>query len=249
MKIPISIALLAASALTVSAFAQDAKAPAQKAEATSASAPTGDAAIVAAQLPSYPLTTCVVSGEALDAESPTDIVHDGRLVRLCCGMCKKSFAKNPDEFIAEIDKAVVAAQKDTYPLEKCVVSDEKLGSMGDPIEYVSGTRLVRFCCKGCIKSFAKKPDEYLAKIDAALIEQQLASYPLEVCPFSKHPLEEGKAVNTLYGTRLVRVCCNDCVAHVQTSPDKALAMLDAATKTPLGASGVKQKAAGGAEKH
>lgn len=61
-----------------------------------------------------------------------------------------------------------------YPLTTCVVSGEKLGSadMGPPIDYIhkeSGKpdRLVRFCCKGCIRDFKKDPAKYLKMIDDA----------------------------------------------------------------------------------
>jgi hypothetical protein len=61
-----------------------------------------------------------------------------------------------------------------YPLTTCVVSGEKLGSpdMGPPVDYIhkeSGKpdRLVRFCCKGCIKDFKKDPAKYLKMIDDA----------------------------------------------------------------------------------
>ncbi len=40
--------------------------------------------------------------------------------------------------------------------------------MGEPINYVSGNRLVRLCCKGCIKTFRKDPTKFTAKIDAVL---------------------------------------------------------------------------------
>lgn len=58
-----------------------------------------------------------------------------------------------------------------YPLKTCVVSDEKLGGMGDIIHYnhqVKGQpdREVQFCCKMCVPQFKKNPAKYLAKIDA-----------------------------------------------------------------------------------
>ncbi len=76
------------------------------------------------------------------------------------------------------DKATIDALKKTYPLQTCVVSNEKLevSSMGAPIDYLytskdkdgkESTRLVRFCCKSCVKDFNKDPQKYLSKIDAA----------------------------------------------------------------------------------
>ena len=54
-----------------------------------------------------------------------------------------------------------------------VSGDElKPGEMGPPIDYVykqegKPDRLVRFCCKNCIKDFKKDPAKYLQKIDDA----------------------------------------------------------------------------------
>jgi hypothetical protein len=76
------------------------------------------------------------------------------------------------------DKQIIDAQKKTYPLTTCVVSNEKLEttSMGAPIDYLykskdkdgkETVRLVRFCCKSCVRKFTKDPQKYLEKIDAA----------------------------------------------------------------------------------
>jgi hypothetical protein len=66
-----------------------------------------------------------------------------------------------------------AGAKAGYPLTTCVVSGDKLGGdMGDPVDYVykqSGKpdRLIRFCCKDCIKDFEKDPAQYVKKLDEA----------------------------------------------------------------------------------
>jgi hypothetical protein len=65
---------------------------------------------------------------------------------------------------------------ETYPLTTCVVSGEKLGSMGPAYVYVheeagKPKRLVKFCCKGCVKSFKKDPEKYLKKMDQAASAQ------------------------------------------------------------------------------
>ncbi len=194
-----------------------------------AAAVVDQAAVVAAQLPSYPLKDCVVSGEGLHAMGkPIDIVHDGKLVRLCCKGCKKMLRKKPAEIVAKIDAAVIAAQKPTYPLKKCVVSGEGLASMGGPIDVVHGTRLVQLCCDGCKKGFARKPERFLAKIDAALIETQKKSYPLKSCPVSGEPLGDGH--DFLYGTQLVRTCCAGCEKPFRKDGEKLVAKIVKARK-------------------
>ncbi len=54
-----------------------------------------------------------------------------------------------------------------YPLDTCVVSGEKLGSMGDPVVYDHEGTEVRFCCPSCVKEFKKDPKKYLAALEAA----------------------------------------------------------------------------------
>jgi len=55
-----------------------------------------------------------------------------------------------------------------YPLKTCVVSGEKLGSMGKSFVHTYEGREVQFCCKACLKDFNKDPQKYLKKLaDAA----------------------------------------------------------------------------------
>jgi len=63
-------------------------------------------------------------------------------------------------------KAKVEAQIPSYPLKTCLVSGDDLGGMGEPVNTLYGDRLVRFCCKGCVKSFNKNPGKYLPKLEA-----------------------------------------------------------------------------------
>jgi len=197
--------------------------------AQEAKAAPSDAEVIAKQGPSYPLTTCPISHEALDAMGkPVEIVHEGRLVRLCCKSCVKEFKQDPAATLKTIDEAVIAAQRDSYPLKTCVVSGEELGGMGAPKELVYGTRLVRLCCKSCVKGFQKDPASFLAQVDAALIAEQKKTYPLTTCVVSGEALE-GDATDHLYGTRLVRFCCSKCAKGFEQEPAKYLAALDKAS--------------------
>lgn len=81
------------------------------------------------------------------------------------------------------DAAWLAQAKAVYPLKTCVVSDEEFGgSMGEPIDYVyqqagKPDRLVRFCCKSCLKDFNKVPAKYLKVIDEAAAKAGKNSQP------------------------------------------------------------------------
>ena len=52
-----------------------------------------------------------------------------------------------------------------YPKTTCIVSDEKLGEMGDAVVFVHEGQEVKFCCKSCVKDFKKDPAKYLKKLD------------------------------------------------------------------------------------
>jgi len=76
---------------------------------------------------------------------------------------------------ADDHAAWLAKAKASYPLDTCVVSGDELegGEMGAPVDFVykqdgKPDRLVRFCCKDCIKDFKQDPEKYLHKIDAAV---------------------------------------------------------------------------------
>ena len=57
----------------------------------------------------------------------------------------------------------LAAAK-AYTLETCIVSDAKLGSMGEPYVIQHEGQEVKFCCDGCLPKFEKDPTKYLTKL-------------------------------------------------------------------------------------
>lgn len=61
-----------------------------------------------------------------------------------------------------------------YPLEKCIVSDEKLGGMGKPFVFVHEDQEFKLCCKSCLKDFNKNPAKYLKKLKDAEAEKSKA---------------------------------------------------------------------------
>jgi YHS domain-containing protein len=131
--------------------------------------PKVDAAMIEQQAPHYSLLTCPVSGEKLgDMGKPIDFLYKNRLVRFCCGECKSEFLKDPAKYVAKLDAAVIEAQAKAYPVKTCVVSGEAFGGdMGEPVDYILGNRMVRVCCKSCVKKLRKDPLTYLKKVEAA----------------------------------------------------------------------------------
>jgi YHS domain-containing protein len=60
--------------------------------------------------------------------------------------------------------AASAAEVKPYPSDVCIVSGNKLGSMGTPVTIVHNGQEVKFCCKPCVAKFKKDPEKYLKKI-------------------------------------------------------------------------------------
>lgn len=51
-----------------------------------------------------------------------------------------------------------------YPLDVCIVSGNRLGSMGDPVTKVHDGQEVKFCCAPCVDEFDANPAEFLEKL-------------------------------------------------------------------------------------
>lgn len=62
------------------------------------------------------------------------------------------------------EHAAATGNAKPYPLNTCIVSDEKLGSMGDPIVDVYNGQQIKFCCKSCVADFKKEPQKFMAKV-------------------------------------------------------------------------------------
>jgi hypothetical protein len=59
-----------------------------------------------------------------------------------------------------------------YPLELCIVTDNDLGSMGDPRTFVYEGQEIKICCKPCEKKFLKNPAKYLEKLEPKKVEKK-----------------------------------------------------------------------------
>lgn len=190
-----------------------------------------DEQIIVEQMMHYPLDTCPISGHELLDEGdhkPVNVVYDNRLIRLCCEDCEEDLAADPKAVMAELDKQIADAQRESYPLSECPVSGQTLGSMGEPFEIVFENRLVRFCCDGCLEDFHADPHASMAKIDKGYADAQRASYPLKTCVVSGEELGSmGEAYEVVAGNRLVRLCCDRCLSKLKKDPAKYLAKLDA----------------------
>lgn len=58
-----------------------------------------------------------------------------------------------------------------YPLPDCVISEEKLGSLGKPIVLIYEGQEIKVCCRDCKKTFERNPAKAMAKFEAAVKAQ------------------------------------------------------------------------------
>lgn len=181
----------------------------------------------------YPLSVCPVTGKALGSMgAPVVKKYDGREVRFCCAGCVPKFDSDLQASFSKLDKQIVASQLSLYPLQTCVVAGGKLGSMGEPDNFVYRNRLVRFCCAGCRGNFQKDPAKYLKLLDDAAAAQQRASYPLKTCPVSGQQLGSmGDPAEMILAGRLVRLCCPPCERQLHENPARFIAQIDEAWRT------------------
>ena len=105
------------------------------------------------------------------ASTPFALAHEGHN--------KDKADSSPAGSLIKADAAGVSAEwlakaKTEYPLNTCMVSEDKLeeGDMGPPQDMVyrregQPDRLVRLCCNHCVRDFNKDPAKYLKMIDDA----------------------------------------------------------------------------------
>lgn len=177
----------------------------------------------------YTLSTCPVSGEPLGSMGDPIIKEiDGREVRLCCKMCVSKFEKNADAYFKEIDEQMIADQMPYYPMTTCAISGEPLVEDGEDIaiNLIHDNRLVRLCCKMCVKEFNKDPGAYIAKLDQAAADAQRPDYPLDKCMIGGKLGSMGEPSEIVLAGRLIRFCCSMCEPKVIDNPAKYLEQLD-----------------------
>ena len=64
------------------------------------------------KIKSYPLKTCVVSGEKLgEMGKPYVFTNDTREIKLCCKDCLKDFKKDPDKYVKKLEEAEAKDKK------------------------------------------------------------------------------------------------------------------------------------------
>lgn len=133
-----------------------------------------DARMVLDQMPTYSMTTCVVGGDEL-GDDAIDFVYRNRLIRFCCEGCIDKFQANPVAYLATLDKAAIAQQRESYPFDYCLaMPDDTLDEGAPAYEIVVAGRLIRLCCEDCERKVQKNPRKFIALVDEARKAQHAA---------------------------------------------------------------------------
>lgn len=170
----------------------------------------------------YPDNLCIVSDEPLEEDIVT-VTVEGETFKTCCKKCAAKVEKDHAKYSAKLAEKQKAAQLASYPLKTCAVSTKELGSMGEPVQVMLEGTLVQLCCKSCTKKAMSKPAEMAQKVkDAAYAAQQKTANT--TCPVGGEKLED-KVVEVMFGTKLVRFCCEKCAAKFEQEPAKYEAKL------------------------
>lgn len=133
------------------------------------------------------------------------------------------------------------AKGSPYPLATCPVSGKPLTKdsvtfvMEDKANPLNDGREIRLCCANCVDPFKTDPQKFLPAIDAAIIAQQKARYPLTHCvvmtedelPASGSP-DADKIKEVVVLNDMVRLCCPGCMKKLKKDPTKYLAEINAA---------------------
>jgi hypothetical protein len=186
----------------------------------------------AADVAPYPLDVCIVGkGKLGSMGDPVIKQYDGREVRFCCAGCIGAFEADKAGFFKKIDEKIIKDQMRYYPTDRCVVTDEPLTENGKDIatNIVYQERLVRLCCKGCVREFKGDPKTFMAKLDKAVVDAQRKAYPMDTCLVAGSKLGSmGEPSEMIVAGRLMRFCCAGCEPQVKADPAKYLAMVDKA---------------------
>jgi hypothetical protein len=83
------------------------------------------------------------------------------------GAISEAASQVTDKVEAMSEEAIIAAQSAVYPLEKCVVSGEALGSMGESVNVVHEGTLIKICCDHCKPDLDKDPAKFVAMVKTA----------------------------------------------------------------------------------
>lgn len=149
----------------------------------------------------FPLAECPVCGTPL--EGKPIIVHGPIDIPVCSKDCADAARQNILGLVETVEKRIAEQQLEFYPLDTCVVDNEKLGD-GVGFNHIFRYRLFRLCSEGCRIKLEAEPADYFDLINQAVIKKQKPTYPLTTCLVSGQPLG-ADAFDYVVANQLVRL--------------------------------------------
>lgn len=107
-----------------------------------------------------------------------------------------------------------------YPVTKCLISGESLGSMGKPHVLAADGQEIKFCCKSCVKEYEQDKPGYLRKLAQA--EASARAYPLTNCLVTGKDFVHGNPYVFAWEGQQIKLCCEDCLKDFKNEPVKFL---------------------------
>lgn len=81
------------------------------------------------------------------------------------GQVPSAFAEEAKPPVKEVKPEEKKEAVKPYKLDTCIVSDEKLGGMGEAFVFTHEGQEIKLCCKKCKPKFDKDPATYLKKLE------------------------------------------------------------------------------------
>ena len=124
-----------------------------------------DARLIVDQKPLYPLRTSIVTGKALP-EEPIDFIWNNRMFRVADESERAKLLEDAEKHLAALDLAVIEAQSPIYGPTKCLVQGDFFDTESIK-EIVIGNRMIRLCCRSCVRAVRDNPGQYIKMLDSA----------------------------------------------------------------------------------
>ena len=151
------------------------------------------------------LPLCPLMGEPINFNMYAQ-TQEGR-VYFCCKDCIKKFEENPQKYAKKVEQQREALSPLPRVQVLCPVMGEPLDGKSSAV--VEGKK-VEFCCKGCIRKFAREPGKYQARLAESYTYQTK-------CPVSGESIDPKVSIKTVGGQQ-VYFCCSMCAKKFGDNP-------------------------------
>ncbi|MBN8644560.1 MAG: hypothetical protein J0L61_04885 [Planctomycetes bacterium] len=126
-------------------------------------------------------------------------------------------------------RSAATERMDRYYLPECAVCAGALGAKGEAVARLYDGRELRFCDEACARAFDANRPAGFGAVDARIVADQAALYPLRTCIVSDRPLP-ARPVDVVWGNRLFRVAGEPEKARLLADPGAYTRRLDDAVR-------------------